>query len=320
MKILVFGAGVIGTTYGWQLWEAGYDVSLLVRKQRLVRYSNSGINISCTDVRGKEKEYKKTVFRPRIVDRLDPEEGYDLIIVSVKNFQLKDAVPYLAKYSGKADILFLGHFWQENELIKKTLPKGKYFFGFPGMVLGAQTLDGINCYFFGNSNTFLGEPDGKLSKRLLETRKMMETAGMQPRHLHAVESWIRGDFAWQAAILGPLQKAASFRLFAEDKKLLGQSVQAIREVHAIVRRSGIKANGAFPFWLFRLPAFMVVPLLKKSFNPTMQAAMEASLKHGYEEIRGQYLTLLALGKENKAKMAHLASFEKYLEKEERNNS
>ncbi|MEE4176120.1 MAG: 2-dehydropantoate 2-reductase N-terminal domain-containing protein [Bacteroides sp.] len=317
MKILIFGAGVIGTAYGWQLWEAGYDVSLLVRKQRVVRYSNSGINISCTDLRGKEKEYKKTVFRPRIVDRLNPEEGYDLIIVSVKNYQLRDAVPYLAKYSGKADILFLGHFWQENEWIEETLPKDKYFFGFPGMVLGAKTLDGINCYFFGNSNTFLGEPDGKVSQRLLDTRKMMELAGMQPRQLHAIESWIRGDFAWQAAILGPVLKAGNFRLFAEDKKLLGQAIQAIREVNGIVQRSGIKVNGAFPFWLFRLPAFLVVPLLKKSFNQTMQAALEANLKHSLEEIRGQYMTLLALGKKNNEKMVYLASFEKYLEKEEK---
>ena len=27
MKILIYGAGVIGCTYGWQLAEAGHDVS-----------------------------------------------------------------------------------------------------------------------------------------------------------------------------------------------------------------------------------------------------------------------------------------------------
>lgn len=316
MKILVFGAGVIGTTYGWQMWEAGFDVSLLVRKQRLVRYSNSGINISSTDVRGKEKEYKKTVFRPRVVDRLDPAENYDLIVVAVKNYQLKEAVSYIAKYSGTAHILFMGHFWQENEMMEKMLGRGRYFFGFPGLVLGSQALDGINCYFFGNSNTFLGEPDGKVSQRLLETRSLMEKSGLQPRILHPVEPWIRGDFVWQAATLGPVLKAGSFRLFAEDKRLLGQSVEAIREAMGIARRSGVKVNGMFPFWLFRLPLFLVVPLLKRSFNPTTQAALEASLKHNLAEIRAQYLTLLSLGRETNQKITHLASFERYLPKEE----
>ena len=313
MKILVFGAGVVGTTFGWQMWEAGYEVSLLVRKQRLVRYSNSGINISSTDLRGKDKEYKKTVFRPRIVDRLDPGERYDLIIVAVKNFQLKDAVPYLAKYSGQSDILFLGHFWDENDLIKKELPSGRYFFGFPGMVLGAKSLDGINCYFFGNSHTYLGEPDGKVSQRLIEVRNLMEKSGLQPRIMHPVEPWIRGDFVWQAATLGPVLKAGSFRVFAEDRNLLGHSVHAVREAMAIARRSGVRVNGLFPFWMFRLPVFMVVPLLRKSFNPTLQAAMEASLKHGLEEIRGQYLKLLDMAKDQNVSPFYLASFQRYLQ-------
>lgn len=317
MKILVFGAGVIGTTYAWQMWEAGHEVILLVRKQKLVRYSNSGINISSTDERGKEKEYKKTVFRPRVVDRLDPSEHYDLIIVAVRNYQLKDAVPYIAKYSGQSDILFLGHFWQENEWIEKTLPKGRYFFGFPGMVLGAQALEGINCYFFGNSNTFLGEPDGKVSQRLIAARNLMEKSGLQPRIMHPVEPWIRGDFVWQAATLGPVLKAGSFRLFADDKRLLGQSVQATREAMAIARRSGIKVNGMFPFRVLHLPLFMVVPLLKKSFNPTMQAALEACLKYSLPEIKGQYLNLLEMGRKTNEKMLHLASFEKYFSKEEK---
>lgn len=315
MKILVFGAGVIGTTYGWQMWEAGHEVSLLVRKQRLVRYSNSGINISSTDLRGKEKEYKKTVFRPRVVDRLDPAGNYDLIIVAVRNYQLKEAVPYLAKYGGHADILFLGHFWQENEMIEKVLTPGRYFFGFPGMVLGSQALEGINCYFFGNSHTFLGEVDGKVSQRLLEVRSLMEKSGLQPQIMHPVEPWIRGNFLWQAAILGPVFKAGSFRLFAEDRRLLGRSVQATREAMDIARKSGVKVNGMFPFWMFRLPVFLVVPLLKKSFNPSMQAAMEASLKHCLPEIKAQYLNLLKLAKKSPGKGVHLTSFEKYIPEE-----
>lgn len=31
MKILIYGAGVVGCTYGWQLSKAGCDVTVLVR-------------------------------------------------------------------------------------------------------------------------------------------------------------------------------------------------------------------------------------------------------------------------------------------------
>jgi len=317
MRILVFGAGVIGITYAWQLSEAGFDVSLLVRKQRLVRYSNSGITISCTDVRGKEKEYKKTVFRPRTIDRIDPNDRFDLIITAIKNFQLNDAVPYIAKYSGNAHILFLGHLWDETQLIEKHFSKERFFYGFPAMVLGAQTINGINCYLFGNSSTFLGEPNGKLSPRLAQVRGAFEGSGLQPRVLNPIEPWIKAHFAYQATMMGPVIKAGSFRLFADNKKLIGQLVRAVREALIVARKAGIKADGLFPFWLFKLPAFMVIPMLKKYFNPTMQAAMEASIKYNFEELKQMYLMLTKLARQNNEKTIYLTSFEKYLPEAEK---
>ena len=32
MKILIYGTGVIGCTYGWQLAKAGHDMTVLVRQ------------------------------------------------------------------------------------------------------------------------------------------------------------------------------------------------------------------------------------------------------------------------------------------------
>lgn len=312
MKILVFGAGVIGTTYAWQMWEAGHDVSLLVRKQRLVRYSHSGVTITCTDVRGKEKEYKKTVFRPKTIDRLDGKEAFDLIIVAVKNYQLHDAVPYIAKFGGHAPILFLGHLWNEFAMIEKHLPKGRYFFGLPAMVLGTQALGGINCYLFGDNHTFLGEPNGKLSKRMQDLAAILKSSGLQPKVVTSIEARIRGHFAWQAAMLGPVIKAGSFRLFAENNKLIAQSMHGIKEVLSFSRKSGLKADSIFPFWMLQMPVFLVIPFLKKSLNPTMQAALEAQLKYGFEEIKVQFQELIKLGKKTGEDMPYLKSFEKYL--------
>jgi len=34
MKILIYGAGVVGTTYGWQLSKAGHDITVLVRSNK----------------------------------------------------------------------------------------------------------------------------------------------------------------------------------------------------------------------------------------------------------------------------------------------
>ena len=52
MKILVFGAGVVGISYAWQLSLAGHEVVLLVRPGRKQEVESGGIAISCLDFRG----------------------------------------------------------------------------------------------------------------------------------------------------------------------------------------------------------------------------------------------------------------------------
>ena len=43
MRILIFGAGVIGSLYGALLAEAGYDVSIYARGRRLERLTQDGL-------------------------------------------------------------------------------------------------------------------------------------------------------------------------------------------------------------------------------------------------------------------------------------
>ena len=53
MKILIYGAGVVGCTYGWQLSKAGCDVAVLVRKEQKELVQKDGIRIICSDFREK---------------------------------------------------------------------------------------------------------------------------------------------------------------------------------------------------------------------------------------------------------------------------
>jgi len=55
MKILIVGAGIIGTIYGWAFAEAGHEVTHLVRPGRAANYQD-GFKIDMYDVR---KGHKK---------------------------------------------------------------------------------------------------------------------------------------------------------------------------------------------------------------------------------------------------------------------
>jgi ketopantoate reductase len=315
MKILVFGAGVIGTVYAWQMSEAGHDVTLLVRKQRMVRYSHSGVTINCTDMREKKTEYVKTVFRPRIIDRLEPKNTFDLIIVSVRSQQLNDAVPYISQFSGKAHILFLGNLWNEFKLIEKHLPRGRYFFGYPSMAGGGRSENSINCYLFSNYNTLIGEVDGSVSARLKQLFSILETSGLQPKISSRITTWIQSYYVVPAVLFGAIQKAGGARRMVENNRLIFQAAMAIKEGHNVCIKKGVKPRKIFPYTLFFLPAKIIAYLMKRSYSPERLAMIEAQMKHGCDELRKQYYDLLNEGKKLGVQMPYLTSFEKHIKPE-----
>ncbi len=135
MKILVYGAGVIGTTYGWQLSEAGHEVTLLVRAGKKADYQK-GIQIHCRDERVKNTRQVDTLFCPSVVDVLRPQDAYDLILVAVKSNQVEAVLPDLAQNGGKADILFFQNNWWGDEKIRGYFAAERYFFGFSRLVGG----------------------------------------------------------------------------------------------------------------------------------------------------------------------------------------
>ena len=65
MNILVYGAGPLGTLLSSRLHDAGHDVSLLARGQRLADLHKHGVVLVDTET-GKE-----TVTRPKIVESLE---------------------------------------------------------------------------------------------------------------------------------------------------------------------------------------------------------------------------------------------------------
>jgi nucleoside-diphosphate-sugar epimerase len=76
-KILIVGAGVIGSFNAARLKEAGHDVTLLARGRRLADLREHGVVLESS------RTGRSTTQVP-LVDRLGPEDAYDLAIVIVR--------------------------------------------------------------------------------------------------------------------------------------------------------------------------------------------------------------------------------------------
>ncbi len=87
MKILIYGAGVIGILYAALLSEAGYNVTLYARSTRLESLKNAGLLYS---QRGRIKR-----ANVNIISELEKKALYDFIFLPVRENQVHQALKEL---------------------------------------------------------------------------------------------------------------------------------------------------------------------------------------------------------------------------------
>jgi 2-dehydropantoate 2-reductase len=100
-KIVIYGAGAIGTTLAAWMTESGCDVSLLTRRERASKLRQQGVTIT------KNNETLIEDTKLNIIDQLDPNDHIDLLIITVKNFNLEQSSQEIVEAIG-SDTLVLG--------------------------------------------------------------------------------------------------------------------------------------------------------------------------------------------------------------------
>ena len=122
MKILIFGAGVLGCNMANSLFRAGKDVTLLARGKWAEQIKSNGLRI-------------KNMFSPRTavsrvptVTELAPDDTYDVIFVAARYTQLEMIIDVL-KANRTENIVFVGNNVRAKETADR-LPEKNVMFAF----------------------------------------------------------------------------------------------------------------------------------------------------------------------------------------------
>ena len=99
MKILVYGAGVLGCNLARNLFHAGKDVTLLARGNWAEEIRKNGLRIK------DQFSLRTSVSRIPVVTTLAPDAAYDVIFVVLRYTQLDSALEPCGRIRRK--ILFL---------------------------------------------------------------------------------------------------------------------------------------------------------------------------------------------------------------------
>jgi 2-dehydropantoate 2-reductase len=261
VRILVYGAGVIGTLYGARLQQAGNEVVVVARGTRLQDVRASGLVIE--DVGSGARE---TIPVGSIAELL-PDDAYDLVIVPVRRDELSSVLEPLARSRATRVILFFGNNAQGADALTERLGSDRVVLGFPGA--GGQLVhECVRYLMIPEQRTTLGEIDGGSSQRIRRLAFVFKAAGFPVVISSDMQAWLKTHAAFVTSVAAAVYIArGDARAVASDDALLRLMVRAIRETFRTLRQTGAREVP----WNLRLlhelmPEWFAVRYWRKAFR------------------------------------------------------
>jgi 2-dehydropantoate 2-reductase len=284
-KILVYGAGPLGSLFAARLAQGGNDVSLLARGQRVADLRAQGIVL--VDVRSGDR----TVTRVNVVDKLKPEDAYDLVLVVMRKNHALRILPTLAANQHTPNVLFLmNNAAGPGELID-ALGNERVLIGFPNSA-GYRDGHAVYCLTGTDKEPALvpfGEVGGDVTPRTRYVAGVLESArGFGAEIRTDMDAWLKYHVALLMPSLGPALYAAgtdNLRL-ARTRDLVVLAVRAIREGFRVLHALGLPITPARYRWFRWIPEPVLVLLLQRILaHKDMEVALVKHAESARDEVK-----------------------------------
>lgn len=252
-RILIFGAGVIGSVYAIKFAQAKMDVTMLARGARL------------ETLRKKELQYDdKGVIRSvkvRVIDRLDEDDIYDYILVPVRYDQIEGALAALQQNQSPNIVTMtttsVGYDGWLPIVGARLIP------GFPNA--GGDIRDGVLYAKIAPSfihKTIFGEISSQMTPRVLTLAKVFKTAGLPT----TISANILAFHITKAVL-----DTAMFKVFLTDggimtpaearkKETLRAMAQTLKRYLHLVEKRGIPITPSTLKFIMKCPDWLIVLL------------------------------------------------------------
>jgi 2-dehydropantoate 2-reductase len=231
MKILIYGAGVLGSLYAARLGESGCDVSILARGQRLQDIREHGIVLE------ELSSARRTAIQVNVVERLAPEDSYDLVVVLMNKTQARSILPVLAENEHTPAVLFMCNNAAGPDEWIEALGKERIVLGFSGAGGGfkGHTIR-YHVVSARNQATTFGELDGKTTPRLMKIADVFRDAGFPVEISPNMDAWLKSHVAkvLPVALAMYMTDGDNYRM-ARNREALVTAIRAMRECFRVLK-------------------------------------------------------------------------------------
>ncbi|MGD8397403.1 MAG: 2-dehydropantoate 2-reductase N-terminal domain-containing protein [Anaerolineae bacterium] len=293
-KILVYGAGPLGSLFAARLQQGGNAVSLLARGERLAQVREHGVVLHDTITDERE------VTRVRVVEALAPDDAYDLVLVIMRKNHALEILPVLAANQRTPNVLFLMNNAGGPGALVDALGKDRVLIGFPG---SAGYREGHVVYVLtgtegDEADVLLGEVDGLVTARTRRVARVLASApGLGAEIRTDMDAWLKYHVALLFPSLAPALRAAgrdNYRL-ARTRDLVVLALRAMREGFRVLQALGLPVTPSYLRIIQWLPEPLLVPLAQRLLrDPRMETALVKHAKAAQSEVEyliGEFVAL-----------------------------
>ncbi len=208
--------------FAYKLKNGGNDVSILARGKRLQDLKQYGLIIQ-DDIF--HKEYKTDI---NVVEKLEKEDYYDVILVIMQRQQVSLILPILRENISPT-IIFTGNNPSGAAEYLENIKRSRILLGFGGP--GGYREDyKIFAAYVDDVILYVGELDGTISERLKSIEKEFTNSGIKVELSENIDAWLKTH----AALISPLAMGSyaarhrNIRL-GEDIELATLAIKGFRE-------------------------------------------------------------------------------------------
>ena len=293
MKILIFGAGPLGSLMAARLHEAGHDVHFLARGQRLQDIIEYGVVIQ------EEGAPQREIARVKTVDSFRPEDYYDLVMIVMRKNHADSILDTLAENDKVPTFLFMGNNAAGPENLVNALGKDRVVLGFP---LPGGERDGhiMRILPVNENKTYvlpIGEVDGITRLRTRQLAAVLSSMrGYRVQIRQDMPRWLKYHVALLMSGFVPAIYGAANQMkrLGNTRDLMVLAVRATKEALYGLRQAGIPPSPPILRTLEYVPEPMFVGLVGWIMRKELaKSAVEGHPRDARDEMVYLYRELLA---------------------------
>ena len=248
MRVLVFGAGVIGRVFAARLLSAGHDVQVVSRGETAELLRAHGITLVRDGVRA------ETVFPMVVTDAADADTA-DVALIAIRRDQVDAALPQLAGLragvvaslinvaSGSSESGELG-------VLEAAIGSARFVPAFPG-VAGKVEDDGVVRYLqVAQQPTTIGVASGRAVQDATaphsQLRALLRTANLPVALAADMRAWLQTHLIFISAFESAIAAVdGDVAALAADSTAVRELVLTVREGFLALREPARARSGAY---------------------------------------------------------------------------